>query len=52
MKLFIIWYQILQDNASEECDVMFLQLVPGLGKTVFQDSIASRSASSTEGEYS
>ncbi|GFO04867.1 ral GTPase-activating protein subunit alpha-1, partial [Plakobranchus ocellatus] len=31
VRLFLVWYQCLQDNASEECHQIFLHLVPGLG---------------------
>ncbi|GAB1601381.1 ral GTPase-activating protein subunit alpha-1-like isoform X7 [Argonauta hians] len=37
MRLFIIWYQILQENASEECHNVFLYLVPGLSCTSLED---------------
>ncbi|XP_059157319.1 ral GTPase-activating protein subunit alpha-1-like isoform X3 [Physella acuta] len=30
VRFFLIWYQCLQENASEECHQMFLNLVPGL----------------------
>ncbi|KAK3764075.1 hypothetical protein RRG08_046540 [Elysia crispata] len=30
VRLFLIWYQCLQENASEECHQIFLHLVPGL----------------------
>ncbi|XP_064603064.1 ral GTPase-activating protein subunit alpha-1-like [Liolophura sinensis] len=29
----MIWYQILQENASDDCHQMFFKLVPGLGDT-------------------
>ncbi|KAK3092349.1 hypothetical protein FSP39_001673 [Pinctada imbricata] len=44
MRLFLLWYQILQDNASEECHDIFLQLVPGLGDGVHQDALYGRQA--------
>jgi len=28
MRLFLIWYQILMDNATEECDKTYASLVP------------------------
>ncbi|XP_076442581.1 ral GTPase-activating protein subunit alpha-1-like isoform X3 [Babylonia areolata] len=31
VRLFLVWYQILQDSASDECHQIFQQLVPGLG---------------------
>ena len=31
MKLFLIWYQILMDNATEECHRTYKGLVPKLG---------------------
>ncbi|KAL8608299.1 hypothetical protein ACOMHN_042166 [Nucella lapillus] len=31
VRLFLVWYQILQDNASDECHQIFQRLVPGLG---------------------
>ncbi|XP_070180609.1 ral GTPase-activating protein subunit alpha-1-like isoform X3 [Littorina saxatilis] len=31
VRLFLVWYQILQDNASDECHRIFQLLVPGLG---------------------
>ena len=30
VRLFLVWYQCLQENASEECHQIFLSLVPGL----------------------
>ncbi|KAK6182371.1 hypothetical protein SNE40_010078 [Patella caerulea] len=42
MRLYIIWYQILQDNASEECHQIFLQLVPGLGDGQHQEALLNR----------
>ncbi|XP_055879751.1 ral GTPase-activating protein subunit alpha-2-like isoform X3 [Biomphalaria glabrata] len=30
VRFFLIWYQCLQENASEECHQMFTNLVPGL----------------------
>lgn len=32
VRLFLVWYQILQDNASDECHEIFQRLVPGLGE--------------------
>lgn len=32
VRLFLVWYQILQDNASDECHRIFTLLVPGLGE--------------------
>jgi len=48
MRLFIIWYQILQENASEECHQIFLQLVPGLGDGVQQELLCSSRTSDTD----
>ncbi|XP_053376419.1 ral GTPase-activating protein subunit alpha-2-like isoform X3 [Mercenaria mercenaria] len=48
MRLFLIWYQILQDNASEECHQIFLQLVPGLGDGEQQDVLCGRTASTPD----
>ena len=31
VRLFLVWYQILQESASDECHRIFQQLVPGLG---------------------
>ncbi|XP_064622191.1 ral GTPase-activating protein subunit alpha-1-like isoform X2 [Lineus longissimus] len=31
MKLFLIWYQILQENATKECHMTFASLVPRIG---------------------
>ena len=31
MRLFLIWYQILMDNATEECHTTYKSLVPQLG---------------------
>ncbi|XP_067682813.1 ral GTPase-activating protein subunit alpha-1-like isoform X5 [Haliotis asinina] len=42
MRLFIVWYQILQDNASEECHRIFLQLVPDIGDGVHQDILNNK----------
>ncbi|BFZ11585.1 hypothetical protein BsWGS_14624 [Bradybaena similaris] len=47
MRFFLIWYQCLQENASEECHQIFYNLVPGLNLegqdllTLMTDSIAS-----------
>ncbi|XP_013400060.1 ral GTPase-activating protein subunit alpha-1-like isoform X2 [Lingula anatina] len=32
IRLFVIWYQTLKDNASEECHTTFAAIVPRLGK--------------------
>ncbi|KAL5008782.1 hypothetical protein ScPMuIL_014363 [Solemya velum] len=37
MRLFLIWYQILQENASEECHQIYLQLVPGMDENSQHD---------------
>ena len=31
MRLFLIWYQILMDNATDECHKTYKGLVPPLG---------------------
>ena len=31
MRLFLIWYQILQDAAGDDCHEVFASLVPRLG---------------------
>ena len=31
MRLFLLWYQILMDNATEECHQTYAGLVPRLG---------------------
>jgi len=31
MRLFLIWYEILMDNATDECHRMFESLVPKIG---------------------
>ncbi|XP_035826426.1 ral GTPase-activating protein subunit alpha-1 [Aplysia californica] len=46
VRLFLVWYQCLQENASEECHRIFLSLVPGLGDgpdlmTLMTDNTAS-----------
>ena len=33
MRLFLIWYQVLMDNATEECHATYKSLVPQLGST-------------------
>jgi len=35
MRLFLIWYEILMDNATDDCHKMFQNLVPKIGS---QDS--------------
>ncbi|XP_023226328.1 probable Rho GTPase-activating protein CG5521 [Centruroides sculpturatus] len=30
MRLFLLWYQILNDNAPDDLDIMFMALVPGI----------------------
>ena len=48
MRLFIIWYQILQESASEECHDIFLQLVPGLGDGIDQTALQSKSTADSK----
>ncbi|KAL4238881.1 Ral GTPase-activating protein subunit alpha-2 [Mactra antiquata] len=48
MRLFLIWYQILQDNASEDCHKIFLQLVPQLGDGENQDLLNGRMATTPD----
>lgn len=48
IRLFLLWYQILNENASEECREIFLQLVPGLGNGIHQDSLYGKSQSAAE----
>ncbi|XP_062620262.1 ral GTPase-activating protein subunit alpha-1-like [Saccostrea cucullata] len=48
IRLFLLWYQILNENASEECHEIFLQLVPGLGNGIHQDVLYGRSHSASE----
>lgn len=31
MRLFLLWYEILMDNATEECHRMFRSLIPKIG---------------------
>ena len=33
MRLFLIWYQILMDNATDVCHRMFQSLVPKIGSS-------------------
>jgi len=33
MRLFLIWYEVLMDNATDECHKMFQSLVPKIGST-------------------
>jgi hypothetical protein len=51
MRLFLIWYQILQDNASDECHQIFLQLVPGLGKGEQQDILYGKTANTPDSKF-
>lgn len=54
MRFFLIWYQCLQENASEECHQMFLNLVPGLrDDTVadFNTLISENAASWADSEF-
>ncbi|CAG5132353.1 unnamed protein product, partial [Candidula unifasciata] len=37
VRLFLVWYQCLQENANEECHQIFYNLVPGLGQDGGQD---------------
>ncbi|XP_052770134.1 ral GTPase-activating protein subunit alpha-2-like isoform X3 [Mya arenaria] len=48
MRLFLVWYQILQDNASDECHQIFLQLVPGMGEGTHQDILYGRNAATPD----
>ncbi|XP_022332235.2 ral GTPase-activating protein subunit alpha-1-like isoform X3 [Crassostrea virginica] len=48
IRLFLLWYQILNENASEECREIFLQLVPGLGNGIHQDGLYGKSQSAAE----
>lgn len=47
----MLWYQILNENASEECHEIFLQLVPGLGKGVHQEVLYGKSPEASESKY-
>ncbi|XP_025103645.1 ral GTPase-activating protein subunit alpha-1-like isoform X4 [Pomacea canaliculata] len=42
VRLFLVWYQILQENASDECHQIFEHLVPGLGDGDLHDLFNSR----------
>ena len=33
MRLFLIWYEILMDNATDDCHRMFQSLVPKIGSS-------------------
>nr|KAG5712285.1 hypothetical protein BaRGS_023864 [Batillaria attramentaria] len=48
VRLFLVWYQILQDNASDECHRIFQQLVPGLGEGDLNDLFSSRAGSTPD----
>ena len=37
MRLFLIWYQILMDNATDDCHRMYASLVPRLSAHDFTD---------------
>ncbi|BFZ06941.1 hypothetical protein BsWGS_09980 [Bradybaena similaris] len=37
VRLFLVWYQCLQENANEECHQIFYNLVPGLSQDGGQD---------------
>lgn len=37
MRLFLIWYEILMDNATDECHKMFQSLVPKIGSSENSD---------------
>ncbi|GFR74888.1 Ral GTPase-activating protein subunit alpha-1 [Elysia marginata] len=50
VRLFLIWYQCLQDNASEECHQIFLNLVPGLGNDGGFDLLSFMTDSSMSSE--
>uniref|UniRef100_A0A8W8IDE3 Rap-GAP domain-containing protein n=1 Tax=Magallana gigas TaxID=29159 RepID=A0A8W8IDE3_MAGGI len=52
IRLFLLWYQILNENASEECHEIFLQLVPGLGKGIHQEVLYGKSQSGAESKES
>ena len=50
MRLFLIWYQTLMDNALEECHMTFACLVPKLGmdETVDIDTFTYRPYADSE----
>ncbi|XP_052275567.1 ral GTPase-activating protein subunit alpha-2-like isoform X4 [Dreissena polymorpha] len=48
MRLFLMWYQILQEHAGEECHEIFLQLIPGLGDGEHQNTLYGRTASTPD----
>ena len=50
VRLFLVWYQILQDNASDECHRIFQQLVPGLGDGDLSE-LFSKSLSTPDSKY-
>ena len=33
MRLFLVWYQILMNNATDECHTIYTSLVPKLAQT-------------------
>ncbi|ESO85701.1 hypothetical protein LOTGIDRAFT_210880 [Lottia gigantea] len=51
MRLYVIWYQILQNNASEECHQIFVQLVPGLGEGTHQDALLNRVPTTPDSKF-
>ncbi|KAK2161341.1 hypothetical protein LSH36_118g02001 [Paralvinella palmiformis] len=50
MRLFLIWYQVLMDNATEECHATYKSLVPllGTGEGLAVDMFTVRSPSSSK----
>jgi len=38
MRLFLMWYEILMDNATEECHKMFRSLVPKMSPSASSDN--------------
>ena len=51
MRLFLIWYQILMENATEECHRTYASLVPKLGSDEGLDMDIFTVNSSSESMY-
>ena len=51
MRLFLLWYQILMDNATDECHKTFASLVPKLNPDSHTSDIDIYTVNIPEGQH-
>lgn len=49
MRLFLIWYQVLQDTAADDCHELFASLVSHLAGSDDIETLCSREVQETAG---